>query len=71
MAIVAIILAIILFVLGSVRPELKRPLTIVAVICLVFAAVMAFAAPAEAWDLRFLGRLMTKVAGHGVKELLR
>lgn len=71
MAIIALILAAILAFLAGRRPDLRGILYGAAAACVGFAIYIAISDPASAWDLKWVGKLIGKVAGHGVREMMR
>ena len=73
MAIVAIILAALLGYLGGRMedPGVRRILYGIAIAAAAFALYLIIFNPRLAWDMRWLGRLLTMMAGHGFRELLR
>jgi len=70
-AVIALILAAILAFLATRRPDLRGILHGVAAACVGFALYLAISDPAAAWDLKWVGKLIGRVAGHGVREMLR
>jgi len=72
MAIVALILALILVPIALSRNgrALRKLLLTIATIAAVFALYLALAEPALAWDLRWVGRLLTRLAGHSLRQLM-
>jgi len=73
MAIVAFGVALLLLFLGGRHgdPTIRRILYVVAGVAAAFALYLVVFDPALAWDLRWVGRLVTRMAGHGMRELLR
>lgn len=72
MAIVAIALAALFWFLSGrlYDPQIRTILRVVAVLALAFAIYLAVFEPAEAWDMRSIGRLMSKLVGAGFRHAL-
>lgn len=73
MAIVAVIGALLLLFVGGRHPDetIRRILYACAAAALAFALYLVVFDPALAWDVKWLGRLITKLTGHAFRDLLR
>jgi hypothetical protein len=73
MAILALILAVLLAYLGLRRGDLttSRLLLALGAASALLALYLALFEPRLAWDLAWVGRLMTRLAGHAMRDALR
>lgn len=72
MAIVAIAAALLLwFISTRMRDgQVRLVLLVIAGAAVAFAAYLAFFNPTLAWDLQWVGRLITKIAGGAFRHML-
>jgi hypothetical protein len=72
-AIVALLLASVLAWLAGRQgnPQTRRIMLVIAAASAGFALYLILFAPEEAWDLRWLGRLLTRLTGQFLRDMLR